>query len=198
MLILIACEESGVVRRALRARGHNAYSCDLHPAADDSPWHLQGNVLDLLHVGWDMMIAHPPCTHLATSGARWFAQKQADGRQQEAIKFALTLWNSPIPLIALENPVSILSTELRKPDQIIQPYEYGHEATKTTCLWLKGLPKLRPTHIVGRGTRTVFASGKSLPAWYNISPSPDRAKLRSRTFPGIADAMAEQWAGVAA
>jgi hypothetical protein len=137
------------------------------------------------------MIAHPPCTHLAVSGARWFKDKQQE--QQQALEFVWQLLDAPIPRIALENPVSIISSHIRKPDQIIQPYMFGHEATKTTCLWLKGLPHLIPTKVVNRGDRHITKSGKSLPSWYNLPPSADRWKIRSATFKGIADAMAEQW-----
>lgn len=140
-----------------------------------------------------MMIAHPPCTHLAVSGARWFKEKAVE--QQTALEFVRALLSAPIPLIALENPVSIISSKIRKPDQIIQPWMFGHEATKTTCLWLKGLPHLTPTSIVGKGARHVTKSGRSLPEWYNLPPSADRWKIRSATFPGIAAAMAQQWGG---
>jgi hypothetical protein len=157
--------------------------------------HHQGSVLDVLGDGWDMMIAFPPCTHLASSGARWFDAKRADGRQQQGIDFFMALANADIPKIAIENPVGIMSTQWRKPDQIIQPYHHGHEATKTTCLWLKGLPLLKPTNTVGKGERHVTKSGRSLPKWYNLPPSEDRWKIRSTTFKGIADAMAKQWGG---
>jgi site-specific DNA-cytosine methylase len=188
--VLIACEYSGTVRDAFAAAGHDAMSCDLLPTDAPGP-HWQGDVREVLGMGWDLMIAHPPCTHLAVSGAKWFYRKQAE--QAEALDFVRLLLEAPIPRIALENPVSIISTRIRKPDQIIQPYEHGHEATKTTCLWLKGLPHLTPTNIVGKGARHVTKSGKSLPEWYNLPPSPDRWKLRSATFPGIAAAMAAQW-----
>jgi hypothetical protein len=168
-------------------------SCDLLPT--ESPGlHYQGDVRDVLGDGWDLMVAHPPCTHLAVSGARWFKDKQAE--QQEALDFVRLLLDAPVPRIALENPVSIISSRIRKPDQIIQPYEHGHEATKTTCLWLKGLPHLKPSNMVGKGARHVTKSGRSLPEWYNLPPSPDRWKIRSATFPGIAAAMADQWGGV--
>lgn len=140
------------------------------------------------------MIAHPPCTHLAVSGARWFKDKQQE--QVEALDFVQTLLDAPIPRIALENPVGIISTRIRKPDQIVQPYYFGDEASKTTCLWLRGLPHLRPTNMVGPGARHVTKSGRSLPEWYNLPPSPERARIRSRTFPGFAEAMAEQWGGL--
>lgn len=193
MKILIACEYSGTVRDAFRARGHDAWSCDILPT--DAPGqHIQDDALRVAYNGhWDMMIAHPPCTHLAVSGAKHFAAKIADGRQQAALEFVRALLNAPIEKICLENPISIISTRIRKPDQIIQPYHHGHEATKTTCLWLKGLPLLTPTHIVGKGNRHVTKSGKSLPEWYNLPPSADRWKIRSATFKGIALAMAAQW-----
>ncbi len=191
--VLVACEYSGKVREAFRRLGHDAWSCDLLPADDGSPYHIQGDVLPVLGQDWDMMVGFPPCTHLASSGARWFAAKRADGRQQQGIDFFMALANADIPMIALENPVGIMSTQYRKPDQIIQPWQFGHEATKTTCLWLKGLPKLTPTNIVGKGERHVTKGGKSLPKWYNLPPSKDRWKIRSETFQGIADAMAQQW-----
>lgn len=190
MRVLVACEYSGTVRDAFIRAGHDALSCDLLPTDSSGP-HYQGDVRDILADGWDLMIAHPPCTHLAVSGARWFKDKQAE--QAEALNFVRLLLDAPIPRIALENPVSIISSRIRKPDQIIQPYEHGHEATKTTCLWLKGLPHLQPTALVGKGARHVTKSGKSLPEWYNLPPSADRWKIRSATFPGIAAAMASQW-----
>lgn len=180
MKVLVACEFSGAVRRAFRELGHNAWSCDLLPAEDDGP-HIRGDVLDVVGLGWDLMIAHPPCTHLAVSGARWFTEKQAE--QAEALDFVRALLDAPIPRIALENPVSIISSRVRKPDQIIQPWQFGHGETKATCLWLKGLPKLTPTGIVdGREGRV-----------HRMPPGPDRWKERSRTLPGIAAAMADQW-----
>jgi len=179
--MLVACEFSGVVRRAFRARGHEAWSCDLLPSEDDSPHHIRGDVLDLLDQGWDLMIAHPPCTHLAVSGARWFKEKRKE--QEEALQFVRRLLYADVPKIAIENPVSIISSRIRKPDQIIQPWQFGHGETKATCLWLKGLPKLVPTRIVdGREARV-----------HKMPPGPDRWKERSRTFQGIAEAMAEQW-----
>lgn len=172
--------------------GHDAVSCDLLPTGSPGP-HVVGDVLDILDDGWDMMIGFPPCTHLAVSGAKHFAAKRADGRQQEGVDFFLALANAPIPRVAIENPVGIMSTLYRKPDQIIQPYEHGHEATKTTCLWLRGLPLLTPTKIVGKGARHITKGGNSLPEWYNLPPGPDRWKVRSATWPGIAAAMASQW-----
>ena len=190
MRVLIACEYSGTVRDAFLARGHEALSVDFLPTDSPGP-HRQGDVLDVLHDGWDMMVAHPPCTHLAVSGARWFKDKRAE--QAQALDFVRQLMNAPIPMICVENPVSVISTAIRKPDQIIQPWMFGHEATKTTCLWLKNLPPLTPTNTVGKGKRHFTKSGRSLPEWYNLPPSADRWKIRSATFPGIAEAMAQQW-----
>jgi site-specific DNA-cytosine methylase len=190
--VLIACEYSGVVRDAFLARGHEAMSCDLLPTDSSGPHH-EGDVFDVIDQGWDLMIAHPPCTDLAVSGAKHFAAKIADGRQQKALDFVQRLLDAPIDRICLENPVSVISSKIRKPDQIIQPWMFGHEATKTTCLWLKNLDHLVSTQIVGKGARHVTKSGKSLPAWYNLPPSKDRWRIRSATFPGIAKAMAEQW-----
>jgi hypothetical protein len=188
--VLVACEFSGTVREAFRALGHDAWSCDLLPTEVPGP-HIQGDVLAVLEDDWDLMIAHPPCTHLAVSGARWFKDKQVE--QSEALAFVQALLDAPIRQIALENPVSVISTHIRKPDQVIQPYQFGHEATKTTCLWLKNLPLLQPTQVVGKGERHITKSGRSLPKWYNLPISPDRWKKRSLTFPGIAAAMAAQW-----
>ena len=192
MRVLIACEYSGVVRDAFLNAGHYAMSCDLLPCESTASGdHYQGDVRDILDHDWDLMIAHPPCTHLAVSGARWFKDKLPE--QALALEFVRSLLDAPIPRIALENPVSIISSRIRKPDQIIQPYEHGHEATKTTCLWLKNLPLLQPSNIVGKGARHITKSGRSLPKWYNLPPSVDRWKIRSATFPGIAAAMAAQW-----
>ena len=194
MRVLVACEYSGAVRDAFLRAGHDALSCDLLPSDAPGP-HYQGDVRDILADGWDLMIAHPPCTHLAVSGARWFKDKHAE--QAEALDFVRLLLDAPIPRIALENPVSIISSRIRKPDQIIQPWQFGHEATKTTCLWLNGLPPLTPTNIVDKGARHVTKSGRSLPKWYNLPPSLDRWKIRSATFAGIAAAMADQWGALA-
>jgi len=184
MKILVACEYSGAVREAFSARGHQAMSCDLLET-EIPGHHYQGDVRDVLDWGWDMLIAHPPCTHLAVSGARWFALKQTE--QREALDFVRALLAAPIPRIALENPVSIISSRIRKPDQIIQPWQFGHGETKATCLWLKNLPPLTPTNIVaGREARV-----------HRMPPGPDRWKERSRTFAGIAAAMAEQWGAAA-
>jgi len=180
MNVLIACEFSGVVREAFKSRGHNAWSCDLLPTEIPGK-HFQGDVLNHLHGGWDLMIAHPPCTHLASSGARWFKGKIVE--QAEAIEFFLELASADIPRIAIENPIGIMSTQFRKPDQIIQPWQFGHGETKATCLWLKGLPKLVPTEVV---------EGRE-PRCHMLPPSKDRWKLRSLTYQGIADAMANQW-----
>ncbi len=196
MNVLIACEYSGIVRDAFIRHGHDAMSCDLLPTEKPGP-HYQGDVRDIIGNGWDMMIAHPPCTDLAVSGARWFKEKGAE-RQGAALDFVRFLLSAPIPYIALENPVSIISSRIRKPDQIIQPWMFGHKATKTTCLWLKKLPALTPTQVVDKGERHITKSGKSLPEWYNIPPSPDRWKVRSQTFQGIADAMASQWGDIQA
>lgn len=190
MKVLIACEESGTTRDAFIALGHDAMSCDILPTSSPGP-HYQGDVRDVLGDGWDLMIAHPPCTHLAVSGARWFKDKAQE--QEEALEFVRMLMDAPIPRIAIENPVSIISSRIRKPDQIVQPWMFGDPFTKTTCLWLKGLPLLEADDVVDKGERHVTKGGKSLPAWYNLPPSPDRAKIRSKTFPGFARAMAEQW-----
>lgn len=169
MRVLIACEFSGIVREAFRKRGHDAWSCDVLPAEDLSPYHIQDDVLCHLYyaVNWDLMIAHPPCTHLAVSGARYFAQKISDGRQQQGIDFFMKLINAPINRIAVENPICIMSSKYRKPDQIIQPWEYGHECTKATCLWLKNLPKLIPTNIVNKGEFVTYSNGKRSTLWHS-------------------------------
>ena len=183
MKVLIACEFSGIVREAFSARGHEAISCDLLPSEIPGN-HYQGDVRDILDGNFDLMICHPPCTHLAASGARWFKYKRAE--QAEALEFVKILLNIPIHRIALENPIGIISTHVRKPDQIIQPWQFGHGETKATCLWLKNLPLLVPTNIVdGREARV-----------HRMPPSPDRWKERSRTFQGIANAMAEQWSNI--
>lgn len=192
MNILIACEYSGTVRRAFTSRGYNAVSCDLLPSDDNSPLHYQCDVMELLFANeYDLMIAHPPCTHLAVSGARWFKDKVQE--QEEALEFVRKLMQANVKHICIENPISIISGRIRKPDQIIQPWMFGNEATKSTCLWLKNLPKLIPTNIVGKGARHITKSGKSIPAWYNLPESKQRWKIRSTTFEGIADAMADQW-----
>jgi len=180
MKVLIACEFSGVVRDAFIGGGHEAMSCDLLPSEKPGPHH-EGDVRDLLANGWDLMIAHPPCTHLASSGARWFNLKQAE--QAEALEFVGLLLSAPIPRIALENPVGVISTRIRRPDQVIQPWQHGHGETKATCLWLKNLPRLQPTNVVG---------GREQRIW-KMPPHKDRWKERSRTYQGIAAAMAAQW-----
>jgi hypothetical protein len=178
--VLVACEFSGIVRDAFIARGHDAISVDLLPTERPGPHH-QGDVLDVLNAGWDLMIAHPPCTHLAVSGARWFKDKQME--QWYALQFVRELLDAPIPRIALENPVSVISSRIRKPDQIVQPWMFGHPETKATCWWLKNLPPLAPTNVV---------AGREGRVWKE-PPSPDRWKNRSRTYQGLADAIAEQW-----
>ena len=181
MRVLVACEFSGVVRDAFLDRGHDAWSCDLLPSESKRRKHLEIDVRDVLDDGWDMMIAHPPCTHLAVSGARWFNEKRAE--QAEALDFVRRLLAAPIALIAVENPVSIISSHIRKPDQIVQPFHFGDPFRKTTCLWLKGLPLLTKTNDLGTGKQ----------ACWREPPHPDRWKRRSRTYPGFAAAMAEQW-----
>lgn len=197
MAILVACEESQIVTIEFRKLGLEAYSCDILPCSGGHPeWHLQQDVIPLLNEQWDMVIAFPPCTHLAASGAKWFAEKRRDGQQQRAIEFFMSFARCECEHIAIENPVGIMSTIWRKPDQIIQPWQFGDPFSKRTCLWLKGLPPLWPTKIVDRGERVKYKSGKTLPRWYadlaNL-PAPQRRRLRSRTFPGIARAMARQW-----
>lgn len=185
MKILIACEESQAVCKAFRKKGHEACSCDILPCSGGHPeWHIKGDITTVFKEYYDMIIAFPPCTHLAVSGARWFKEKIKDGRQQKAIDFFMEFaYMHPCQKIAVENPIGIMSTKYRKPDQIIQPWQFGHGETKATCLWLKNLPKLKPSNIVeGREQRI-----------HKMPPSKDRAKLRSKTFQGIADAMAEQW-----
>jgi len=192
MNILVSCEESGIVTKELRNLGHNAWSCDLLPTSGNHPeWHIKGDVLEQLDKGWDMMIAFPPCTHLAVSGAAWFEQKRKDGRQQEGIDFFMAMVNAPIEKIAIENPIGIMSTVYRKPDQIIQPYQFGHTESKATCLWLKNLPLLQETDNVKELWKTLPKNQAQ--RLHYLPPGPDRAKLRSKTFPGIAKAMAKQW-----
>ena len=182
MRVLVACEYSGTVRDAFILAGHDAMSCDFLPTDAPGP-HYQGDVRDVIHGCWDLMIAHPPCPHLSVSGARHFGMKKLDGRQQSAISFFMMLAKADIPMIAVENPVCIMSSIWRKPDQVIQPWQFGHGETKATCLWLKGLPLLAPTDIVdGRENRI-----------HRMPPSPDRWKERNKTFAGIASAMAQQW-----
>lgn len=205
MKILIACEESQTITKEFRLLGHEAYSCDILPCSGGHPeWHLQGDIFEFIGGGYDMMIAHPPCTYLSVSGARHMYNKDGSVNQDraknqlEALNFVQKLMDADIPKIAIENPVSVISSKIRKPDQIIQPWMFGDEATKTTCLWLKNLPLLKPTNIVGKGERTIFKSGKSHPKWYadalaNSKTPEERRKLRSKTFIGIAKAIAHQW-----
>ena len=193
MKVLIACEYSGTVRDAFIAKGHEAISCDILPTDKPGP-HYQGDVFDIIDDSFDLMIAHPPCTHLAVSGAAWFKYKEKE--QKEALDFVQKLLDSPIQKIALENPVSVISTRIRKPTQIIQPWQFGEPFSKKTCLWLKNLEPLKPTNIVDKGEYTTYASGRTMPTWYAEAwklPPAERAKLRSKTFQGIADAMADQW-----
>ena len=184
MKVLIACEYSGRVRDAFLKRGHDAMSCDLLPTEVDGP-HYQGPVEDVLNDGWDLMVAHPPCTDLAISGCAHFAKKYADGRVDRALDFVRLLMAAPIERWCIENPVSLISSRICKPDQIIQPWEFGHGECKATCFWLKNLPRLRPTkHVEGREERV-----------HRMPPGPNRWKERSRTFEGVAEAMGDQWGG---
>ena len=214
--ILVACEESQATTKAFRALGHEAFSCDLLPCSGGHPeWHYQCDVFEVINLGWDLMVTHPPCTYLAGSGAQWLSNpedkhlpfeerrphpKYPNRRQDmlDSVEFVKKLYESNIEHIAIENPVGLLSSRWRKPDQIVQPYMFGDEATKTTCLWLKNLPLLSPTNIVGKGERTVFGSGKSHPKWYadalkNAKTKEERQTLRSKTFQGMAEAFASQW-----
>jgi len=217
--ILIACEESQTITKEFRNLGYEAFSCDLLPCSGGHPeWHLQCDVFNIINDGWDLMIAHPPCTFLAGSSVQWLSHPDDKGlpfderrphpkypnRRQDmldSVEFVKALYNSNIEKVAIENPVGLLSSRWQKPNQIIQPYMFGDEATKTTCLWLKNLPLLLPTNVVGKGERTVFASGKSHPKWYadalkNAKTKEERQQLRSKTFPGIASAIANQWSKV--
>lgn len=219
MRILIACEESQSVCKEFRSLGHEAYSCDILPQTGGYPqWHIQADVFDVIHEGWDMMVAFPPCTYLSVSGAQWYYHPEDKHLPKEirrehpkypnrikdrmdAAEFFLRLYHSDIEKVCIENPVGVMSSLFRKPDQIIQPWMFGDEATKTTCLWLKGLPLLVPTDVVGKGERTVFKSGKSHPKWYadalTTAKTPEeRRNLRSKTFKGIAKAMATQWSNI--
>lgn len=209
MRVLIACEFSGTVREAFRRRGHDAWSADLLPAADGSPHHLRGDVLDVLSHGWDMMVAHPPCTYLSVSGLHWnHRNAERAAKTEAALEFVRQLLAAPIERIALENPVSCISSRIRKPDQTIQPYEFGADASKRTCLWLQGLAPLRKDpaqRVAGRLVPHSDGSGRMVERWANqtdsgqnrLAPSPDRWAVRSITYPGIAEAMAEQWGGEA-
>jgi len=203
--IICACEESQVVTKAFRDLGHEAYSCDILPTSGSRPdWHIQDDVMNVLRheiisnhdYEWDVVIAFPPCTDLAVSGAKHFAQKQADGRQQKSIAFFEFFTYLKTPHVAIENPIGIMSTLWRKPDQIIQPWMFGHEIQKSTCLWLKNLPLIKPTKIVGKGDMHICPSGKVIPKWYSQHAfyiDDTRQKQRSKTFQGIADAFAKQW-----
>jgi site-specific DNA-cytosine methylase len=193
MRVLIACEYSGKVRSAFEKMGHFAVSCDLLPT-EKPGFHYTGDVFDIINDGWDLMVAHPPCTDLAVSGAAWFKEKIADGRQQRALDFVQALMDAPIPMIAIENPISVISSKIRKPDQIIQPWMFGHKETKATCLWLKGLPKLVPTTDLKEETMALPRNERM--RLHYLPPSADRWKIRSETFQGIADAMANQWGKV--
>lgn len=197
MKILVACEESQAVTNEFRKLGHEAYSCDIMPTSGEHPeWHLQQDVVPLLEENWDMIIAFPPCTHLAVSGARHFAEKIADGRQKQAIDFFMMFAMHPCKKIVIENPVGIMSSIWKKPSQIINPYQFGDRFKKKTCLWIKGLPNLIETDVVNPEEDFVYPNGKRYPQWMMdaLSKSPtERAKLRSKTFPGIAKAMAVQW-----
>lgn len=191
MRVLVACEESQEVCKAFRKLGHEAFSCDIISCSGGHPeWHIKDDVLNQLDNGWDLMIAHPPCTHLAVSGARWFKGKEKE--QKKALEFVRKLMEVySIKYICVENPVSIISTKIRKPDQIIQPWQFGDKFQKTTCLWLKNLPKLKPTKIVSKGKFITYKSGRKMPEWY--AKLYGKGNQRSKTFPGIANAMAEQW-----
>ena len=194
MRVLVACEYSGIVREAFAKRGHDAWSCDLLPTDQPSDKHIQGDVLEVINDGWDLIIAHPPCTHLSLSGAKYWAEKRADGRQQAAIKFVEDIWDADCPRICIENPVGALTnhSKLGKASQYINPFEFGHAEQKRTGLWLKGLPKLK-------GTKFIDVKGlpnKERHRLHWLPPSKDRWKIRSTTFQGIADAMADQWGGL--
>lgn len=206
MKILVACEESQAVTIEFRKLGHEAYSCDILPCSGGRPeWHLQKDLAEILSERWDMIIGFPPCTYLTVTGNRWFnverygekaIKRHAD--RDKAIKFFMMIANAECEKIGIENPVGVMSTNWRKPDQIINPYQFGDAFEKKTCLWLKGLPKLEPTSIVEVPPRTFYKSGKSMPSWYADAiklPKGERSKIRSKTFPGIAKAMAEQWGG---
>ena len=197
MRILLACEESQAVCKEFRSLGHEAYSNDILETSGINPeWHLLGDVRNYLYQDWDLIIAFPPCTDLASSGAAWFEQKRKDGRQQESIDFFMLFTQLDCQRVVIENPVGIMSSHYRKPDQIIQPHQFGDPYEKRTCLWLKGLPLLKATNQVKPEARTIYASGKSMPTWYADAwgkPKADRSRIRSKTFPGIAKAMAQQW-----
>lgn len=203
--VLIACEESQTVCKAFRALGHKAFSCDIQECSGGHPeWHIKGDVLKVLNLPiWDLVIAHPPCTYLTVTGNRWFNVEKYGNKalkrkkdREDAVDFFMQFVNAPCKYIAIENPVGIISSRYKKPEQIIQPYLFGDAYEKKTCLWLKGLPKLKPTNIVKPPERIVFNSGKSMPSWYAEAwglSADERSRFRSKTFPGIAKAMAEQW-----
>ncbi len=195
--VLIACEKSQTVTIEMRKLGIEAFSCDIDPCMGGHPeWHIWRDVTNVLNEDWSMIIAFPPCTHLAASGAAWFKDKRVNGKQQRGINFFMMFVRHKCKKIAIENPVGIMSSIWRTPNQIIQPYEFGDSYQKTTCLWLKGLPHLVPTKFVDKGERIVFSTGKSNPKWFFDAlslPSKKRSEIRSKTFPGIAKAMAEQW-----
>ena len=209
MRILVACEESQAITKEFRKLGHEAYSCDLLPCSGGHPeWHYQQDVFEVINKGWDMMIAHPPCTFLAVSGARWLYNKDGSKNterwenQAKALEFVQKLMDAPIEKIAIENPISVISSNIRKPDQIVQPWQFGDKAQKSTCLWLKNLPKLEPTDIVEKGEFIEFISKKGVkkkqPKWYfealkNAKTPAERRTLRSKTFKGMAEAIAKQW-----
>ncbi len=216
MKVLVGCEFSQTVTKAFRDSGHEAYSCDIVPCEINPDWHIQGDVLEILDRDWDLAIFHPPCTYLTVTGNKWFyhpddkdlplTERRAHPRfpnrwkdREDGVKFFTALYNANIPRIAVENPVGVMSTILRKPDQIIQPWQFGHEASKSTCLWLKNLPKLEPTNIVSKGEFVTYKSGKRMTKWYadaaSLSPE-EREKVRNRTFQGIADAMVSQWGNI--
>lgn len=199
--VLVACEESQAVTSILRRVGVEAYSCDLLPTSGNHPeWHIQADALEVVKMSWDMVLAFPPCTHLASSGAAWFDAKKRDGRQQMGIGFFLAFTAlDHVPMVAIENPVGIMSTIYRKPDQIINPWQFGDPYEKKTCLWLKGLPHLEPTEVVEPHPRIRYASGKTDPDWHTWTrgmKGHERSVARSKTFPGIAKAMATQWGGL--
>ncbi len=205
MRVLVACEFSGVVRDAFRAKGHDAWSCDLLPCAGDARWHMQMDVTDHLRSdfamghGWDLLIAHPPCTYLCSSGLHWNTRRpERAERTTEALAFVRFLMRAPVARIAIENPIGCISTRIRKPDQIIQPYNFGHDASKATCLWLKNLPKLQPTgHVEPRRAKGLLRWANQTDSGQNrLAPSADRWALRAETYQGIADAMAEQWSNL--
>lgn len=195
--VLVACEFSAVVSSAFRAKGHEAWSCDLEPTEGDWSWHIQGDVLPVLKQGWDLLIAHPPCTYLCSMGI-WWNHKRPERwpLTAQALEFVKALWAAPIERVALENPIGYLSNNWQRPSQVIHPWEHGHEASKPTCLWLRGLPKLQPTKIVDKGRFYTKANGTRMAAWSHVTSGTDkakRAKIASRTFEGIARAMADQW-----